>query len=140
MRCGTHAERVSPYVAESLDMLADDMGWLAQQLEQSAETTLQQLDLAAAIPDALRQQRQRTNWRRARGGRGCVPTVRTGQGTLLQFMQHIRELMNIAIYRQTANRRPDGVNHLHQAKGLEWLVVFVPGVNQGYAVYRYDHI
>lgn len=128
----THAERVSPYVAESLDMLADDIGWLAQQVDQSAEHTLQQLDWRLQFQMYLRDSsgNEQIGDGRAAGVAAFLLYAR-GKGTLLQFMQHIREL---AEHRNTqADRKIDAltVSTIHQAKGLEWPIVFVPHANQG---------
>ncbi|MCO5205822.1 MAG: ATP-dependent helicase [Anaerolineae bacterium] len=128
----THAERVSPYVAESLDMLADDMGWLAQQLEQSAETTLQQLDWRLQFQMYLRDSSGNEQIGDGRAaGVAAFQLYARGKGTLLQFMQHIRELAEHRNLQADSKIDALTVSTIHQAKGLEWPVVFVPHVNQG---------
>ncbi|MCO5192152.1 MAG: ATP-binding domain-containing protein, partial [Anaerolineae bacterium] len=128
----THAERVSPYVAESLDMLADDMGWLAQQLEQSAEITLQQLDWRLQFQMYLRDSSGNEQIGDGRAaGVAAFQLYARGKGTLLQFMQHIRELAEHRNLQADSKIDALTVSTIHQAKGLEWPVVFVPHVNQG---------
>jgi DNA helicase-2/ATP-dependent DNA helicase PcrA len=127
-----HAGRVSPYVAESLDLLAEDVEWLAGQLDNSADFVLRELDERLQFQGYLRDSsgNEQIGEGRAASVAAFIMYAR-GKGSLLEFMQHIRTL---AAQRVGLNeRRADAVviSTIHQAKGLEWPIVIVPQCDQG---------
>ncbi|MCA9926002.1 MAG: ATP-dependent helicase, partial [Anaerolineales bacterium] len=113
--------------------LADDLAWLANNLDKPAHKILRQLDIRLDYQTFLRNS---SGFRQTGEGRAISVQVfinyAKDHGTLLEFMGHLRQLANQNIG-QAAHAQKDGVtiSTIHQAKGLEWPVVFIPQVNQG---------
>lgn len=127
-----HAQRVSPYVGESLDLLADDIAWLSTQLDQPADAVLAELD------DRLQfQQYLRDSSSSPQIGDGRAASVAAfilyarDKGALQQFMRAIRDLAEQRVGRNQRAADALTLSTIHQSKGLEWPVVCVPHLNQG---------
>ena len=129
------AEMAGPsWQREPLAKLAADLRWLADQLEQPAEVALHQLDVRLDYQTYLI---NNSGFQQTGEGRaisvGTFINYAKGKGTLTQFLQHIRQLAQQKIGEQKSVDEADKltISTIHQAKGLEWPVVFVAQVNQG---------
>ena len=122
------------------DRLADDLTGLAElierlspQLDQPAHAVLRELDTRLDYQAFLRDTSgfPQTGEGRALSVSAFIEYARE-RGSVLEFLQHIRHLANQKIG-QAASDGPDAVtlSTIHQAKGLEWPIVFVPDCNQG---------
>ena len=121
------------WLQDPLHQLADDIAWLANQLDKPAHKALRQLDIRLDYQSFLRNS---SGFRQTGEGRAISVQVfidyAKEHGTLLEFMGHLRQLANQNIG-QAAHAEKDAVtiSTIHQAKGAEWPVVFIPQVNQG---------
>lgn len=119
-------------IAANLDLLADDLAWLAVRLRSDAAETLaeleERLDYKAYLVESsgFRQ----TGEGRAASVEALVEYARD-KGSLMAFVQHLRQLAREKIGR--ARREDEGavtLSTIHGAKGLEWPIVFVAQCNQ----------
>jgi DNA helicase II / ATP-dependent DNA helicase PcrA len=120
-----------------VSQLAQDLQWLAANLNQDAHQTLQQLEARLGYTRFLRATSglAQTGNARAAGVEAFIDYA-AGQGSLQQFLSHIRTLSQERA-RQAAedtageNSRPAvTLSTIHGAKGLEWTHVFIPQCNQ----------
>lgn len=117
---------------EPLAKMAGDIAWLADNLDRPADRVLHRLDVRLDYQTYLRQSSGF-----AQTGEGRAVSVATfisyarGQGSFFDFMQHLRELARNRV-EQAGDAQQDAVTltTIHQAKGLEWPVVFVAQCNQ----------
>lgn len=118
-------------LAEALIALAEDLDWLSGRLDQPAYDVLKSLEERLAYQAFLRD-----NSGFPQTGEGRALSVAAfidyahGRGPLLEFLQHIRQLAKQKIG-QRADQDAVTLSTIHQAKGLEWPIVFVPNCNQG---------
>ncbi len=133
---GLPLSRVLPLFAhenERLADLADDLRRLAGALESDAHAALVQLEERLDYQDFLRRSSgfAQTGAALAAGVAAFIAYAR-GQGTLLEFMGQVRELGERGIGRE-AREGEDAltITTIHQAKGREWPVVFIPDCNEG---------
>jgi len=123
-----------PSIADNLEKIALSLQWLAAELENPfVGQILDELDTRLKYKDYLRRQSgfAETGENRAVSVEAFIDYSRD-KGSLLEFMQHIVELGT----RRTGyiSKEPQKqliISSIHQAKGLEWQVVFVPDCNQG---------
>jgi DNA helicase II / ATP-dependent DNA helicase PcrA len=128
----TAAQSTQSWLREPLTQLGDDITWLSNQLDKSAEKTLRLLDIRLDYQTFLR-----TSSGFQQTGEGRAISVATfiryakAHGSLLTFMTHLRDLARQKVGQATAEAR-DAVtlSTIHQAKGLEWPVVFVAQCNE----------
>ena len=130
----SHADRISKeYLRDKLDQFADDIGWLANSLNENAYQALKSLNLRMGYDQYLRESTSSFQL-----GEGRAISVNAfieyaqEKGTLVEFMGHIRELAAQRIGRDK-KAREEGItlSTIHQAKGLEWPIVIIPDCNQG---------
>lgn len=118
------------WMAERVAKFADDLVWLAGNLEQPAAKVLRELTTRLDYDDYLRKTSgfPQTAEGRVASVRAFVDYSRE-HGDLLTFMQSIRQLADQKIGQELAE---DAVtlSTIHQAKGLEWTAVFIPQCNQ----------
>ncbi|MFQ5422055.1 MAG: ATP-dependent helicase, partial [Anaerolineae bacterium] len=122
-----------PWLQEPLAQLADDIAWLAHNLHKPADKILRNLDIRLDYQTFLRHS---SGFRQTGEGRAIsVQTFITyakGKGSLLAFMQHLRDLAQQKVgQNEAAPKDAVTLSTIHQAKGLEWPVVFIPQCNQG---------
>ena len=129
-----HADRISKdYLRDKLDQFADNISWLADNLNNNAYQTLTTLNLRMGYDQYLRESTSSFQL-----GEGRAVSVNAfieyakDKGSLLEFMGHIRELASQRIGRDK-KAREEGItlSTIHQAKGLEWSIVIIPDCNQG---------
>lgn len=138
----TTASRVNyTWQAEPLQKLAEDLAWLAGQLDKKSHTVLRHLDSRLDYQGWLRSS---SGFRQTGEGRAIsvstfIDYARKNGGNLTQFLQHIRQLAQQKTGLAAAN---DGdkvtVSTIHQAKGLEWETVIIPQCNQGFLPFLSD--
>jgi DNA helicase-2/ATP-dependent DNA helicase PcrA len=120
-------------LAEDLEELAEVIEWLSTQLDQPAQAVLRELDTRLDYQAFLRDNSgfPQTGEGRALSVAAFIDYAHE-RGSVLDFLQHIRQLANQKIG-QAASDGQDAVtlSTIHQAKGLEWPIVFVPDCNQG---------
>ena len=123
---------VEEWQAEPLEMLADVLQWVSGKLDKPADAVLADLDFQLDYQTYLRDSSgfPQTGEGRAASVAAFIQYAR-GQGDLQSFMQHIKVLADqkTGLARQ-AKKDAVVVSTIHQAKGLEWPVVFVPQVSQ----------
>lgn len=121
-----------------LQVLADDLNWLVQHLNQDAQTTLKKFDERIGYQGFLR---DTSGF--AQTGEGKAANVRAfidyaqDKGDVLAFMGHVKQLADERVG-QEAHQTGDAVSlaTIHRSKGLEWPLVFVPQVNE--AIYPFN--
>jgi len=118
-------------LADALTALAEDLDWLSARLDQPAYDVLKALDERLEFQTFLRDNSgfPQTGEGRALSVAAFIDYAR-GRGPLLEFLQHIRQLAKQKIGQQT-DLDAVSLSTIHQAKGLEWSIVFVPNCNQG---------
>ena len=118
-------------LADALTALAEDLEWLGARLDQPAHDVLKMLDERLEFQTFLRDNSgfPQTGEGRALSVAAFIDYAR-GRGPLLEFLQHIRQLAKRKIGQQT-DLDAVSLSTIHQAKGLEWPIVFVPNCNQG---------
>lgn len=120
------------WLRDRLLFLAEDLVWLSQNLNRPATLVLRELEARLAYRDFLR---EASGFPQTGEGRAASVTAfieyAGEQGTLMTFMQHIRRLADKRIG-QDEMARGDAVtlSTIHQAKGLEWPVIFVAQCNK----------
>ena len=120
------------YLAEKLDRLGDTIEWLSAELDNEAYKVLSDLDLDLGYQTFLRE-----NTGSLQVGEGRAVSVQSfidyakGRGSVLEFMQHIRQLAQQKIGRNKGKGDVVTLTTIHQSKGLEWPIVFIPNCNQG---------
>jgi DNA helicase-2/ATP-dependent DNA helicase PcrA len=120
-------------VSERMELLADDLQWLAAHLEHDAAATLRNLEVRLDYAHFLRESSgfPQTGQGRAAGVYAFISYAQ-GKGTLLAFLKHVRALARTKVGRHLG---PDAdavlLSTIHGAKGLEWPAVFVAQCNQG---------
>jgi len=128
------AEIQKPKIADNLEKIAFSLQWLAGELENPfVGQILDELDTRLKYRDFLRRQSgfAETGENRAVSVEAFIDYSR-GKGSLVKFMQHIVELAQARIgYTSQEPQKQVILSSIHQAKGLEWQVVFVPDCNQG---------
>ncbi len=124
------SQLLAEWQAEPLDFLAEDIEWLAERLDAPADKTLEQLDRRLGYREYLRESSgfPQTGEGRAASVTAFIQYARD-KGSLLNFMQHIRQLEQQKAGReQTADTVT--LSTIHQAKGLEWPIIIIPQCNQ----------
>ncbi|MFW6098122.1 MAG: ATP-dependent helicase [Chloroflexota bacterium] len=121
-------------IAENLELLAEDLAWLAGSLDDDAAATLRELVLRLDFKTYLYDSSgfPQTGEGRAAGVDALIDYAR-GKGTVLEFVQHLRQLARQKVGRDRHRTQPaDAVvlSTIHGAKGLEWPVVFVAQCNE----------
>ncbi len=128
------AEIQKPKIADNLEKIALSLQWLAGELENPfVGQILDELDNRLKYRDFLRRQSgfAETGENRAVSVEAFIDYSR-GKGSLLEFMQHLIELAQTRVgYTSSEPQEQIIISSIHQAKGLEWQVVFVPDCNQG---------
>lgn len=120
------------YLADKLEQFADTIEWLSEQMDQPASIALKSLDSNLGYSDYLRESTGSLQMGESRAiSVLSFIDYAKDKGSLLQFMQHIKQLRKEKIGRNN----PDGpvvtLSTIHQSKGLEWPIVIVPNCNQG---------
>lgn len=117
---------------EPLAQMAADIAWLADNLDKPAQRVLHRLDVRLDYQTYLRQSSGF-----AQTGEGRAVSVATfidyarDQGSFFDFMQHLRKLARNKVGQEKRGQRDVvTLSTIHQAKGLEWPVVFVAQCNQ----------
>ncbi|MDJ0754653.1 MAG: ATP-dependent helicase [Ardenticatenaceae bacterium] len=112
--------------------LSDHLIWLSKQLERKASLTLKTLEVRL---DYLRYLRENSGFietgeARAAGVEAFLSYARQ-QGSTLELVQTLRQLAEerAAVTREKLPSLT--ISTIHQAKGLEWPVVFIPQCNDG---------
>lgn len=119
-------------VAENLELLADDLVWLATNLDADAASTLRELVIRLDFKTYLYDSSgfPQTGEGRAAGVDALIDYAR-GKGTVLEFVQHLRRLARQKIGRERVQTADAVVlTTIHGAKGLEWPVVFLAQCNE----------
>ena len=124
-------------VADNIELLVDDLAWLAVRLNSDAAETLRELEMRLDYKTYLHDSSgfPQTGEGRAAGVDALVDYAR-GKGSVLDFVQHLRQLarQKIGRHKSGRDRVQDGdavtLTTIHGAKGLEWPVVFVAQCNQ----------
>ena len=120
------------WLADSLLMLAEDIAWLANNLDQPADEILRQLEARLGYKHFLKGSSgfPQTGEGRAAGVDAFIAYA-AGRGSFFDFLQHVRQLARRRVG-QEQPRQDEAVTltTIHQAKGLEWPVVFVAQCNQ----------
>lgn len=119
-------------IAESMEALVEDVAWLAVRLKSEAAGTLREFEQRLAYRTYLRESSgfPQTGEGRAANVEAFIDYAR-GKGTVLDFMQHVRDLARRKIGRErSATQDAVTLSTIHGAKGLEWPVVFVAQCNQ----------
>jgi DNA helicase-2/ATP-dependent DNA helicase PcrA len=120
-------------IAANLELLADDVAWLAVRLQSDAATTLRELEVRLDYKTYLHESSgfPQTGEGRAAGVDALVDYAR-GKGPVLDFVQHLRQLARQKIGREAMqDAEAVALTTIHGAKGLEWPAVFVAQCNQG---------
>ena len=129
-------------VAEEMEKLADDIRWLAQNLEGDAYNILRMLEMNLDYRAFLREHSgfPQTGEGYAAGVTAFLEYARE-KGSVLAFMNHVRDLARKKIGRRQAPDRQAAaatsgtgyvtLSTIHGAKGLEWRYVFLAQINQG---------
>ena len=91
-------------VALNLEQLADDLSWLAMRLQSDAAETLRELEMRLDYKTYLRESSgfPQTGEGRAAGVDALIDYAR-GKGSVLDFVQHLRELSRHKIGRSRAH-------------------------------------
>lgn len=119
------------WVAERLDALADDVAWLANNLDNPAGDVLTQL---AARLEYVNFVRLSSGFPQT--GEGRAASVESflayaqGKGTFLAFMTHVAQLAAAKTGQDDVSGPAITLSTIHQAKGLEWPVVLVAQCNE----------
>ena len=121
-----------------LHILAEDLDWLRQNLNQDAAATLKKFDERIGYQGFLR---DTSGF--AQTGEGRAANVRAfadyakEKGDVLAFMGHVKQLADERVG-QEAYQTGQAVSlaTIHRSKGLEWPLVFVPQVNE--AIYPFN--
>lgn len=119
-------------VAENLELLAEDLAWLATRLDDDAASTLRELVMRLDFKTYLYESSgfPQTGEGRAAGVDALIDYA-AGKGTVLAFVQHLRQLARQKIGRdRTQTADAVVLTTIHGAKGLEWPVVFVAQCNE----------
>lgn len=128
-------------VATNLQLLADDLAWLAESLDDDAAGALRELEMRLDFKTYLYESSgfPQTGEGRAAGVDALVDYAR-GKGTVLEFVQHLRQLARHKIGRDR-RQAADAVvlSTIHGAKGLEWPAVFVAQCNQETMPFNGEH-
>jgi DNA helicase II / ATP-dependent DNA helicase PcrA len=126
---GVAAARADDWLSAILDDLSEDLAWLADSLDAPADAVLRELETRLGYKNFLR---DASGFPQTGEGRAVGVDVfiayAAGQGSLLAFMQHVRALAAQKVG-QAATEDAVTLATIHQAKGLEWPVVFVPQCN-----------
>ncbi len=119
-------------VADNMELLAEDLAWLASRLTADAAESLDELERRLDYKSYLLDSSgfPQTGEGRAAGVTALIDYAR-GKGTVLEFVQHLRSLARQKIGRERAEMT-DAVTltTIHGAKGLEWPVVFLAQCNR----------
>lgn len=117
-------------IATFLENLADDLTWLSHQLHQPAHIILRQLEGKLRYEQFLRDYSGfvQTGEGRAASVSAFIEFAQE-QGSLLEFVKMIKDLSDRRVGQETGQAIT--LSTIHQAKGLEWDIVFVPQCNQG---------
>ena len=124
------------WLREKLLRLADDLRWLAENLDAAASSTLRQLEARLEYKQYLRGASgfAQTGSDRAAGVEAFIAYA-AGQGSLQAFLSHVGSLARQRVGKgeRTAVTPIPAVtlSTIHGAKGLEWPHVFIPHGNQG---------
>ncbi len=117
------------WLRDKLQYLANDLQWLSQQLDQPAAATLRELEARLTYKLFLI---QNSGLPQTGEGRAVSVDVFTNyaadHGSLMDFMRHIKQLRDRKIGRDATSAIT--LSTIHQAKGREWPIVFIPQVNQ----------
>lgn len=119
-------------VAENLELLVDDLAWLAESLDKDAASTLRELVMRLDFKTYLYDSSgfPQTGEGRAVGVDALIDYA-GGKGTVLEFVQHLRRLARQKIGRDRVQMADAVVlTTIHGAKGLEWPAVFVAKCNE----------
>ena len=126
------------YLAERLDLFAQDIAWLSDQLDKPVFNVLRELEARLVYKQYLRESSgfPQTGEGRAVSVEAFIQYAKE-QGSFLQFMGHIRQLADRKIG-QVADGMGDAVTltTIHRAKGLEWPVVFMAQCNDEIMPFR----
>lgn len=119
-------------VAANIDLLIEDLAWLATRLDDDAANVLRELERRLDYKAYLHESSgfPQTGEGRAAGVEALIDYAR-GKGSVLDFVQHLRQLARQKIGRSQL-QQDDAVTltTIHGAKGLEWPVVFLAQCNQ----------
>lgn len=118
------------WLSDRLEYLAADLQWLAGSLQQPADAVLRELEARLVYKEFLRENSGLPQTGEGRAvGVDVFLRYAAGQGSLLDFMRQIKTLREARTGRADAE---DAVtlSTIHQAKGREWPVVFLPQLNQ----------
>lgn len=128
------ASRVSrDYLAAKLETLAAALSDLSMRLDDDAHAVLGWLDTTLGYQAFLRESTgaPQIGEGRAVSAAAFIDYARD-KGSLTAFLQHIRTLAAQKIGRdRSAGDDAVTLTTIHQAKGLEWPIVFVPNCNHG---------
>ncbi len=120
------------YLADKLEQFADTIAWLADQMDLPASDTLKMLDSDLGYSNYLRESTSSLQMGESRAiSVLAFIDYAKGKGSLLQFMQHIKQLGEEKIGRNNPSGSVVTLSTIHQSKGLEWPIVIVPNCNQG---------
>jgi DNA helicase-2/ATP-dependent DNA helicase PcrA len=126
-------EAPSEGVSAAMDELAAVLAWLAASLKAPAKDVLQELDSRLGYRQFLRDTSgfAQTGEGRAEGVNAFFAFARE-QGSLLDFMKRLRQLEEARVGQETMESQAAvALSTIHQAKGREWPIVFLPDCNQG---------
>lgn len=121
--------------------LADDLAWLADNLNNNAHTVLEELEDRLDYQGYL----QRSSGS-VETGAGRAATVAAfiefarGQGTLPEFLSQVKRLSEEGVGGRQGDGEAVTLSTIHQAKGREWPVVIVPDCNEGVLPFRNDNL
>ena len=123
------------WLREKLLRLAEDLRWLAENLDKEARSSLRQLEARLEYKQYLRGASgfAQTGSDRAAGVEAFIAYA-AGQGSLQAFLAHVGSLARQRMGKgeRTAVSIPAvTLSTIHGAKGLEWPHVFIPHGNQG---------
>ncbi len=107
--------------------------WLATAAQQTTtQSALEKLDGSIRYRDALRRRSGNRETRQGKvAGVDAMIHYAHNKGTLAAFLDHLTQLQQQA---EQHRQNPDQcvcLTSIHQAKGLEWPVVLLPGCNEG---------
>jgi len=126
------------WLALPLQVLAEDLHWLVENLNQDAAATLKKFDERIGYQGFLRDTSgfAQTGEGRAANVRAFIDYAK-GKGDVLAFMGHVKQLADERVG-QEAYQTGQAVSlaTIHRSKGLEWPLVFVPQVNE--AIYPFN--
>jgi DNA helicase II / ATP-dependent DNA helicase PcrA len=121
------------WLQDKLQKLAQDMRWLAENLDQDASQTLRELEVRLQYKQFLQTTSglAQTGSDRAAGVDALIAYA-AGHSSLQAFFGHIRQLEQERAGLASDSTSPAvTLSTIHRAKGLEWPYVFIPECNQG---------